>query len=78
MQFTTNGELTKIYAQMLGRSWMFKIPRTILLGVYGKERSEVILKGRKVIPEYTMACGFQFEYQEIEKALKHLLMINTK
>lgn len=63
---------------MLGRSWMFKIPRTILLGVYGKERSDVILKGREVTPEHTMSCGFQFEYQDIEKALKHLLMINTK
>lgn len=41
--------------------------------MYGKERSEILLSDRQVIPLKTQKMGFQFEYSKIENALKHLL-----
>lgn len=43
--------------------------------MYGKERSELLLNSRQVIPLKTQEVGFQFEYSEIENALKHLLCL---
>lgn len=58
---------------MLKRSTKLNINETILKTIYGKERSKLLLEGKQVLPTRTLMCGFQFEYCEIEKALKHLL-----
>lgn len=64
-----------MYAKMLKRSANFNVSKSVLMKIYGTERSKLILEGRHVIPKRTLNYGFQFKYWEIEKALKHLLKI---
>jgi len=61
-----------MYAQIMKKS-IYHIPKTALMTIYGKERTKLILEGRKVLPKRTINYGFKFEYCEVEKALKHLM-----
>jgi NAD dependent epimerase/dehydratase family enzyme len=58
---------------MLNRSVKLNLPQRILIAIYGKERSKLILKGRQVIPMRTLQYGFKYEYREIIKALENIL-----
>ncbi len=55
----------------------FGLPATVLLLKMGaviiKTETELILKSRWVIPEDLLAAGFQFQYPDMEKALKNIL-----
>jgi uncharacterized protein len=48
--------------------WLLKMGAVII-----KTETELILKSRWVIPERLSAAGFQFEYPQIDKALKQIL-----
>lgn len=49
-------------------SWLLKIGAIII-----KTETELILKSRWVIPERLSAAGFQFQYPDMDTALKHIL-----
>jgi len=73
LQNITNHQLTAAHAKILGTSVKLNMPKTVLIVVFGIERTKLILEGRRVLPTKTLSYGFTFEYGEIEKALKHLL-----
>lgn len=49
-------------------AWLLKMGAAII-----KTETELILKSRWVIPERLSAAGFQFQYPDIDTALKHIL-----
>ncbi|MFA5405640.1 MAG: DUF1731 domain-containing protein, partial [Ignavibacteria bacterium] len=67
-----NREFGKILGKVIGRPCYLRVPGFILKLLIG-EFSEYILKGRKVIPEKALNNGFNFQFEELEKALKNLL-----
>lgn len=52
---------------------MLNIPRTLLKIVFGEERTKLMLGGRKVLPIRTLNYGFEYQYCDINDALKNLL-----
>jgi len=68
----TQKEFSKILARVLLRPCIFRIPEFSLKIIFG-EAANVILEGAKVYPEKTLEYGYQFKYNNIEKALRNLL-----
>lgn len=69
----TMKEFCKTIGKVLNRPCLIRIPEwkmKILLG----EMSELLLKGGKVLPKKALEAGFHFEYENLEKALKDLLI----
>lgn len=52
---------------------MLNISRTSLKIVFGEERTKLMLEGRKVLPIRTLNFGFEYQYCDINKALKNVL-----
>ncbi len=53
---------------LLSPVWLLKMGAVII-----KTETELILKSRWVIPEILLAAGFQFQYPELDKALKNII-----
>lgn len=69
-----NREQMRLMREAMGRSfglpasvWMLKLG-AMLLGT----ETELILKSRWVIPERLLQAGFQFRYDTLDKALRHI------
>lgn len=63
-----------MYTQILRRPVKLKNSESLLKIIFGKERTTLLLEGRQVLPTKTVDSGFQFQYCEIQDALKHLLV----
>ena len=69
----TNSDLTKAIAKQLKRPLISpNIPAFVMKAIFG-EMSFILLKGNKISNQKAISAGFQFKYDSIEKALKHLL-----
>lgn len=68
----TQKEFSKILAKVLKKPCFFRIPAILLKIIFG-EAASVILEGAKVYPKLTIEYGYQFKYDDIEKALINLL-----
>ncbi|XP_025199359.1 epimerase family protein SDR39U1-like [Melanaphis sacchari] len=69
----TNEELITIYTLMSKKpSMILNTPRILLKTIFGEERTQLILEGRKVLPTRTLESGFKFQYFEIEDALRNI------
>jgi hypothetical protein len=69
---TTNGEMTKVLGKILHRPTFFRVPKFILKLIYS-DGAKVLTDGQKVIPERLLEAGFEFQFPNIEKALKDLV-----
>ncbi|XP_026811296.1 epimerase family protein SDR39U1-like, partial [Rhopalosiphum maidis] len=70
----TNEELITTYKQVSKKSSvMLNTPKILLKTMFGEERTKLILGGRKVLPMGTLDYGFNFQYCEIESALRNIL-----
>ncbi len=67
-----NAEFTKDLAQNLGRPAIFVAPATILRIAMG-ERSDLLLRGQKVLPQRLQASGFVFNFPTLANALKEII-----
>ncbi|MBU2547348.1 MAG: TIGR01777 family oxidoreductase [Proteobacteria bacterium] len=68
----TNREFTRALARVIGRPAILPAPGfavRLALGEFGS----VLLEGQKVVPRKLLDLGFDFEFPEIEPALKDLL-----
>ncbi|MDH7604297.1 MAG: TIGR01777 family oxidoreductase [Melioribacter sp.] len=72
----TQKEFSKILAKVLKKPCFFRIP-VILLKIILGEAANVLLEGAKVYPKLTIEYGYQFKYDDIEKALINLLKSNN-
>ena len=69
----TNYTFTKAYGAALHRPTFFPVPEFAIQFLAGAERADIILKGNKIIPKRTLESGFQFQYPDIENAIKDIL-----
>lgn len=68
----TQREFTEDLARAMGKRARFSVPGLVLKMVLG-EKAGALLESRRVIPNVLKAKGFKFRYDELPKALDHLL-----
>jgi uncharacterized protein len=68
----TMKEVGKSVATVLHRPHWLPVPKPCLRLLLG-EMSTLVVDGQKVLPNKAIAHGFTFQYEHIEKALRHLL-----
>ncbi len=68
----TNAEFTKTLAKTLHRPAIFAAPPFALKLMYG-DMAKVILESQRVLPEATIASGFEFQYPDLQGALLEIL-----
>lgn len=67
-----NRHFSKELGHVLGRPSLFPVPHFVLRIMFG-EGSVAVTGGQNVVPERTLASGYQFQYPEIRSALKNLI-----
>ncbi len=66
---TTNRVLTKTLGKILKRPTVLRVPQFVLKFQFG-EGAQVLTKGQRVIPQRLLESGFDFEFPDIEAALR--------
>ncbi|MCH2585295.1 MAG: DUF1731 domain-containing protein, partial [Planctomycetes bacterium] len=69
----TNKEVTKILGRVLVRPTMFPLPPFAARMALGEMADALLLASAKVEPAALEASGFEFEHNDLEDALRHLL-----
>ena len=69
---TTNLEFTRILGSTLHRPTLFPVPGFVLRLIYG-EGAEVMTSGQCVISVRLPEYGFEFDYPELESAIRELV-----
>jgi len=72
----TNKQFAQAMGKVLGRPAFAPLPAFALRMMLG-EVAEVITTGQKVLPKRALELGYPFEFTEIEKALRDLLIPKT-
>lgn len=71
--YVTNADFTRAMGRALGKKiWLPRVPSMVLKMILG-ERAVLLLQGSRVSPKKILASGFQFEYEDVDKALDDLL-----
>ncbi len=65
----TNADFTKALGRALHRPTIFPVPTVALRLLFG-EMSTVLLDGQRVLPEVARAAGFQYQFSDLDSALK--------
>lgn len=68
----TNAEFTKVLGKAVHRPTIFTAPSFALKMLYG-DMAQVILESQRVMPEATLASGFEFAYPDLQGALLQIL-----
>ncbi|MBM9546555.1 TIGR01777 family oxidoreductase [Leptospira sp. 201903074] len=68
----SNEEFSIVLAKTLRRPHFFKVPSFAIQALYG-EGSVVVTKGQYVLPDRLLSTGYEFQFQNLEKALSNLL-----
>ncbi len=70
----TNKVFTKVLGKVLSRPTFMPTPTVGLYALLGKEAAhELLLEGQRAVPERLQKAGFEFDYPDLEQALRHLL-----
>ncbi|MBI1884402.1 MAG: TIGR01777 family protein [Chlamydiae bacterium] len=69
----THLEFTKTLGKVLHRPTVFPMPAFLARLIFGELADALLLASTRVIPEKLLANGFQFQYPQLEMALKDLL-----
>jgi hypothetical protein len=72
-QPVTNREFTKTLGRELGRPTIFPMPAFAARLAFGEMADEMLLGGVRVEPRALAAAGFEFQYPQLEPALRHVL-----
>ncbi len=73
----SNGELSKIIGDLLGRPAFLKAPRFALKALFG-EGAEPILGGQFAVPRVLERAGFEFRYADVRSALTAVLRASNE
>ena len=68
-----NREFARTLGRVLKRPALFPAPAWAIRRAFGEMGQALLLDGQRVLPKKLLANGFQFEYGELEPALRHLL-----
>lgn len=69
----TNAEFTNILAKQLKRPAVCHMPSVMIKLLMGDMGKELLLAGKKVVPEKAENAGFQFSYERLDAALADIL-----
>lgn len=69
----TNREFTKTLGTMLGRPTLVPMPAFLARWAFGEMGEELLLSSTRVRPDKLQEAGFDFQYPELEGALRHIL-----
>jgi uncharacterized protein (TIGR01777 family) len=69
----TNGDFTRILAEVLGRPALLPVPRFGPKLLVGDLADELIYASVRAVPERTLATGYSFAQPELEPALRAML-----
>jgi hypothetical protein len=69
----TNAEFTKTLGKALSRPTLFPIPAFGVRLIFGEMADALLLSSQRVAPERLKEAGYQFQYQQLEAALRHVL-----
>jgi uncharacterized protein (TIGR01777 family) len=67
-----NAEFTRILARQLQRPARFPVPASALQMALG-EMSSLLLGGQRVAPSRLLDAGFEFSYENLDRALQEVL-----
>ncbi len=69
----TNQVFTKTLGKTLKRPTILPMPTIAVKLLMGQMGEELLLSGKRVIPKKVLDAGYQFQYEELEKALLNIL-----
>jgi NAD dependent epimerase/dehydratase family enzyme len=69
----TNSEFTKTLGKALSRPTLFPIPAFGVRLVFGEMADALLLSSQKVKPERLGAAGYQFQYTNLDDALRRAI-----
>jgi uncharacterized protein len=67
----TNEEFTKALGKVLGRPTFIPIPEFGIKLLFGEMGERLLLEGCRVLPKRLQDTGFEFQFTNLEDALKH-------
>jgi uncharacterized protein (TIGR01777 family) len=70
---TTNGEFVRVLGRVLARPTIVPLPSFAARLLLGQMANELLLAGARVSPARLIAAGYQFQYPDLETALRHIL-----
>jgi len=68
-----NAEFTKTLGRVLSRPTIFPIPAFGVRLVFGEMADALLLSSQKVHPNHLMEANYQFQYSQLDEALKHTI-----
>jgi uncharacterized protein (TIGR01777 family) len=69
-----NHEFTKTLGRVLRRPTVFPLPAFAARLAFGQMADEMLLASQRVEPAKLLASGYQFQFPDLESALRHLLL----
>lgn len=66
----SNQEFTRILARILHRPAIFPLPAPVARLALGEMAQELLLSGSRIVPEKLKHAGYEFQYTNLELALK--------
>ncbi|NOU50982.1 TIGR01777 family protein [Pseudoalteromonas sp. JBTF-M23] len=73
----SNYDFTKALCRALNRPMLFPMPENILKMLFG-EMADLLIYGQAVLPKRLQRAGYHFRYNNINEALKSLLVRNNE
>lgn len=71
-----NEDFTKVLAKMIKRPGFFHMPSFIVRMLFGEMGNELLVAGKKVVPEKLNNSEFTFKYPTLASALENILLNN--
>ncbi len=69
----TNEEFTKTLGKVLSRPTILPIPAFGIKLLFGEMGERLLLEGNRVLPKKAQDAGFEFQFVNLEEAMKHVL-----
>ena len=69
----TNAEFTRALGKVLSRPTVLPIPAFAIKLMFGEMGETLLLQGARVLPKKLADAGFEFDFTDLEAAMKHAL-----
>lgn len=69
----TNIEFTETLGRLLSRPTVVNIPEIMIKILMGEMGKELLLSGKRIVPNKAMNSGYEFKYNSLETALTNIL-----
>ena len=73
-----SADFTRAFGKALRRPAFMWIPGFMIRALTGADRAPLILDGSRIKPKRTLESGFEFEFDDIDKAMVDIVNTNTK